>query len=116
MNVSDGKTKSLGIELELLLRSDMLGSLALVGTWNKHRYDFSQRIGGGEIIESGKDVDTAPRWMGSIRWGMDWRESISSELEFTFLDEYWMDAYNTHQYGGALAGELAGELAHSPPA
>ena len=38
--------------------------------------------------------------MGSGRWKINWRERISSELEFTIIDEYWMNAQNTHQYAG----------------
>ena len=100
MNVSQGKTKSLGLEFEVSMDSISLGRFELVGSWAKHQYDFDQRIGGGEVIESGKDLDTAPRFMGSGRWKINWKERVSSELEFTIIDEYWMNAQNTHQYAG----------------
>lgn len=100
MNVSQGRTKSLGLEFEVSMNSTALGEFELVASWAKHQYDFDQRIGGGEVIESGKDLDTAPRFMGSGRWKLDWRERFSSELEFTIIDEYWMNAQNTHQYAG----------------
>ena len=100
MNVSQGRSESLGIEMEASINSDSLGSFELVGSWARHRYDFDQRIGGGEVIESGKDLDTAPRFMGSGRWNVAWREKVSSEVELTFVSEYWMNAQNTHQYAG----------------
>lgn len=100
MNVSQGKTKSLGLEFEVSMHSDLLGSLELIGSWTKHRYDFDQTIGLGEVIASGKEIDTAPRFMGSGRWKLDWQERVASEVEITIIDEYWMNAQNTHQYGG----------------
>ena len=100
VNVSNGRTQSLGIEFEAELRTATLGRFELIGTWARHEYDFDQRVGGGETIESGNDVDTAPRFMGSGRWTMEWRESVRSELEVVYLGEYWMNANNTHQYAG----------------
>ena len=100
MNVSHGKTTSLGLEFEASMSLASFGRFELVGSWARHQYDFDQRIGGGEVIESGKDLDTAPRFMGSARWQTVWWERLSSELEWTFIGEYWMNAQNTHQYAG----------------
>ena len=38
--------------------------------------------------------------MGSARWNFRWRESLLSEVEILYLGEYWMNAHNTHEYGG----------------
>ncbi len=100
MNVSDGKTRSLGVEFEASLDAGMIGAFELVASWARHEYDFNRRIGRGEVIESGKDLDTAPRFMGSVRWKKVAANGLTSELEVTGLGEYWMDAGNTHQYGG----------------
>lgn len=100
LNVSEGRTKSVGIELETELRTAALGSFEMVGSWARHEYDFNRRIGGGEIIESGNSLDTAPAFMGSARWTLRWRESLVSEMEVVYLGEYWMNAHNTHEYGG----------------
>ena len=54
LNVSEGRTKSVGIELETELRTAAIGSFEMVGSWARHEYDFNRRIGGGEIIESGQ--------------------------------------------------------------
>ncbi len=99
-NVSQGKTKSLGVELQSALNSGKLGTFELIASWARHQYDFDQAIGGGEVIASGNDVDTAPRFMGSGHWRKSWTGDFTSELELVFLGEYWMNAQNTHQYAG----------------
>ena len=101
-NISQGKTKSVGIELDARLEAHALGTLQLVASWARHQYDFDQALGGGEIITSGNDVDTAPRLMGSGHWRKSWTQRLSSELEAVYLGEYWMNARNSHEYGGHL--------------
>ena len=34
----------------------------------RNRYAFDRAASGGEIIESGNEIDTAPPFMGSVRW------------------------------------------------
>ena len=99
-NVSQGKTKSLGVEATASARADSLGSFELASSWARHQYDFDRAIGGGEMIASGNDVDTAPRLMASAHWRKTWRGGWVSELEVIHVGEYWMNAANTHAYGG----------------
>jgi len=99
-HVSQGKTKSVGVESEAPAGSTRFGTFELTESWSRHQYDFDQAVGGGEVIASGNDVDTAPRFMGSSHWRKSWSAKFSSDLELVFLGEYWMNAQNTHQYGG----------------
>ena len=50
-------------------------------------------------IQSGDDVDTAPRTLGSLRFGYNvprWQ----TELEWVHNGGYYLDAANDHEYGG----------------
>jgi outer membrane receptor protein involved in Fe transport len=66
-NVSDGKTKALGVEFDFAWQ---FGNhhLDVNGTYAEHRYDFDREVSGGEQIRDDNMIDTAPRWLGSGRW------------------------------------------------
>ncbi len=55
---------------------------------------------GGESIERGNDIDTAPREI--YRIGIGWRpaESVEAEAEWLVVGDYWLDAANEHRYAG----------------
>jgi outer membrane receptor protein involved in Fe transport len=99
-NVDDGRTTHRGVEYDLRWRPLDGLSLALAGTWARHRYDFSRRVEGGEQIVDGNDIDTAPRevYRAAIEWqpAADW----ALESEWLAVGEYWLDAANAHRYPG----------------
>jgi len=57
-------------------------------------------VEGGERIEEGNDVDTAPRSLH--RATVAWRPSAAwaFETEWLTVGEYWLDAANAHRYPG----------------
>lgn len=104
-NVSDGKTKHLGIEMELsaplFAGFDVAGS----ATYARHTYDFDNIVtilsNSTETIHKGDDVDTAPRTIASLRLGYDFADDLGrAELEWVHMGGYWMDASNTVRYPG----------------
>jgi len=98
-NISDGKSRHIGIELQAKARdaaSGLYGGVA--GTWARHTYDFSTAAR-GETIVSGNDIDTAPRTLGSLRIGWE-RGRGRIEIEAVHQGSYWLDAANEHKYGG----------------
>ncbi len=99
-NVSNGRTSHQGIEYEIDVAGDSIPGADAAGTFARHRYEFSRAIEGGETIESGDDVDTAPRQIhaASLSWQPD--ERLSAEAEWLFVGEYWLDAANEHRYSG----------------
>ncbi len=98
-NVSDGKTKSLGVEFAYQWDvNDHQFSLA--GTYAKHEYDFTRDAALGEAIEDGNLIDTAPRWIGNARWRYQPGTSFYSEVELNYLDKYYLNAANTEEYDG----------------
>ena len=108
-NVSDGKTRSAGVEFaaEWAPASHLF---SLAGTYAVHEYDFSRRAGGGEVIEKGNRIDTAPRWLGSARWRYQPGKAWYSEFEVNYIGKHFIDAANTHSYGGHAVVHWRGGL------
>jgi iron complex outermembrane receptor protein len=109
LNVSDGKTKSRGVELAV---HQTWGDHAfdLSTTYAEHRYDFNGGATGGETIEKNDMVDTAPRWLTNATWRYTPTARLSSELELVVQGEHYINADNTAQYGGHEVFNWRGRL------
>lgn len=99
-NVSDGRFRSSGVELDGRWRLNEQQTLALTASYGRHKYDFTRAAGGGEQIQSGNDVDTAPRWLVSARWQVGFGERGQSELEAVHQSKSYLDAANSQRYDG----------------
>lgn len=99
-NVSDGRFRSTGVELDGRWRFADQQNLALTASYGRHKYDFTRAAGGGEQIQSGNDVDTAPRWLASARWQLGFGDRGESELEVVYQSESFLDAANSQRYDG----------------
>ena len=98
-NVSDGKTKSLGLEFA---GDWQLGDhrLSLALSYAVHKYDFTRAAGLGERIEDGNMMDSAPRWLTNARWRYQPGEHWYSEFELNQVGEHYVNAANTAKYKG----------------
>ena len=108
-NVSDGRTRSAGVEFSADWARDG-HRLSLAGTYAVHEYDFSRRAGGGEVIEEGNRIDTAPRWLGSARWRYQPGDAWYSEFEVNYIGKHFIDAANAHSYSGHAVVNWRGGL------
>lgn len=99
-NVSDGRTRHRGVEYEISLAPLDTLTLEVAGTYAKHIYDFNRAVEGGETIVAGRDVDTAPRHVTTVRANWRFLPAASVELEWLSVGSYWLDAANAHKYGG----------------
>jgi len=99
LNVSDGKTKSIGVEFSVSHTWDR-HTVALNGIYAEHRYDFTGGASGGEAIEDGNLVDTAPRWLANARWRMQATDQLDSEFEVNYNGKHYINAANTAKYEG----------------
>jgi outer membrane receptor protein involved in Fe transport len=99
-NVADGRTSHRGLEYELRWRPLDGVDVSAAGTFARHRYEFTRNVEGGERIEDGNDVDTAPRNLHRV--AIAWRPSAAwaFETEWLTVGEYWADAANAHRYPG----------------
>ncbi len=113
-NVSNGRTSHQGVEYELVWQATPAFALAVAGTFARHRYEFSSAIEGGETIVDGNDVDTAPRQLHAATLRFEPDKRLAAELEWLYVDEYWLDAANAHPYEGHELLNLRGRWAFTP--
>ncbi|MBN8280818.1 MAG: TonB-dependent receptor [Gammaproteobacteria bacterium] len=98
-NVNNGRSKHVGAELGLGLRSDAGFYGDLAATWARQTYDFSATIAGGETITKGNDIDTAPRTLGSLRVGWAGDRTLA-EAEWVHQGRYYLTAQENQDYPG----------------
>jgi len=96
--VSNGETSHRGIELQLSYAINPAWQIAAAGNWAKHLYEQNSLINGASI--NGNDIDTAPRTQGSAQLLFTPSETLSAELEWVYLGDYYLDPANAHQYAG----------------
>jgi outer membrane receptor protein involved in Fe transport len=104
-NVNDGRTRHLGGEAEI--SAALPAGIGIDGavSFGKHTYRFDRPVlslpQATEAIRLGDDVDTAPRWAANLvgRWAPT-DSPVEAEVEWAFVDAYYMDAANTSVYPG----------------
>ena len=112
-NVSDGETRSTGVEADLGWRPAPGHAVHLVASYARHQYAFTRAAGRGERIVDGNDVDTAPRWLASARWR--WAsDRVLSEFEAVYVGSHAIDAANTAHYDGHTLVNWRGSWNASP--
>jgi len=102
-NVSGAETDHDGIELELSWQINDVWYAEFVGSYADHRYASPIDLRGVQGDIEGNLIDTAPRHFGSARLGADKliaAQPVRAELEFIWLDEYYLDPNNTAIYEG----------------
>ena len=98
-NVSDGKSRHRGVELQADLRLPAGFYAALAGSVSRQTYAFSGETPGGEPIRSGNYVDTAPRTLAAGRLGYK-GDTVLTEIEWVHVGEHDIDVANEHEYRG----------------
>jgi outer membrane receptor protein involved in Fe transport len=112
-NVNNGRTRHVGGEAEI--SATLPHGFALDGnvSYGRHTYRFSRPVlslpQATETISFGDDVDTAPRWIAGLRGRWEPGDApLSAEIEWAYLDKYFMDAANTAVYPGQSLVNLRG--------
>jgi len=103
-NVSGAKTRHYGAELSLDYRFVENAYFRLDGTWASHTYDSRVDLLGSDGNLKGNTIEGAPEAFGSARLGwnfpaMDAADGVL-ELEWVYMDSYYLDPENEHQYDG----------------
>ena len=99
-NVSGARTKHRGIEVSTLVWLTAQWTVNLDATYARHSYDFTFTPDRGEQFVSGRDVDSAPRWLGSARVRYQKPDAFNLELQWVHLGGYFLDAENRFTYDG----------------
>lgn len=115
-NISGAKTSHKGIDIALDYQIAGNWSARLDGTYAQHKYQSRIQLLGARDNIKGNYIDTAPKLFGSaaIRW--DITESTGrpgwAELEWVYMDSYYLESDNKHQYDGhsLLNFRLSSEL------
>jgi iron complex outermembrane recepter protein len=113
-NVSGGRSRHTGIELNL--DGNLLPTLrvAIAASYAKHVYDFDRVAAQGETFVSGREVDTAPRWLGSAELFYALRPQFRLSLQWTTIGGYYLDAENAHEYPGHAVWNARATVALRP--
>ena len=99
-NISGARSKHHGLEGKLEFQLNSSWQLNLAASYARHTYDFDVVASRGETFVSGRDVDTAPRWLGNFELLFTPTEWIRAELQWTTIGEYYLDAENRFRYPG----------------
>jgi len=103
-NVSGAETRHYGAELSLDYRFAEAWYFRLDGSWASHTYDSEINLLGSSDTLSGNTIEGAPETFGSARIGWDFPALEASdgtlELEWVYLDSYYLDPENERQYNG----------------
>lgn len=100
LNVSDGATKSQGVEVELHWQINTSHEISVASTFSNHEYDFTREIARGESIVAGNQVDTAPKVLAHVRWSVSFSSTGKAELELNYIGPHYLDANNSARYSG----------------
>ena len=103
-NISGAKTRHYGLELSLDYQLAEHWQLGLDANASSHSYDSRIDLLGSSGDIKGNDIDTAPEFFGSARLSWDFssltRQDSVAELEWVYMDEYFLDPDNQHKYDG----------------
>jgi iron complex outermembrane receptor protein len=99
-NVSGARTRHDGVEAAVDWQITPTWALAVNATYARHRYDFDTVAARGEAFVSGRDADTAPRWIGGAEIGYDARGRVRGALQWVSMGRYFLDAENRFDYPG----------------
>ncbi len=111
-NVSNGKTDHVGVEMSLDYRLSDAFDLQVAGTVARHRYAYSEILGGVDI--RGNDVDTAPRHFATTQLGWTPLDGARVALEWLRMGRYYTDPENRNRYSGHDLFHLRGRWQVSP--
>ena len=108
-NVTGARSEHRGIEISVDWRPAASWSLAFDVSYARHTYDFDVVASRGETFVSGRDIDTAPRWLGNLELAYEPSDAFKLGLQWTVLGDYYLDAENRFRYPGhAIANLRAG--------
>lgn len=103
-NISGASTRHYGAELSFDQQLSAQWSLGIDATLARHTYRDDIALLGSSGNISGNDIDTAPRAFGSARLQRDLSDLTGrdsrAELEWVYLDSYYLEPDNAHQYDG----------------
>ncbi len=116
-NIFGAKTSHYGLEASVRASFDNGFYFSSAITAARHRYDGSIELFGAKKDIDGNDIDTSPRFFGSLQIG--WNSSTDKGLalfegEVITLDKYYLDPDNLHKYQGHTLVNINNKWAVGP--
>jgi outer membrane receptor protein involved in Fe transport len=105
-NVSAARSTHRGIEVDIRVTLAPAWSLLLNASHALHQYDFNTVAARGETVLDGRDVDTAPRLLGSVEIVYDNANRVDAALQLATVGRYFLDAENRFRYPGHSVANL----------
>jgi outer membrane receptor protein involved in Fe transport len=103
-NISGAETSHRGLELGIDYRLAQNWRVDLQASVARHEYDNAIQLLGSSGDIKGNDIDTSPKIFGSARLNWNTTEVLGresqAELEWIYLDSYYLDPDNKHRYDG----------------
>jgi outer membrane receptor protein involved in Fe transport len=103
-NVSGAKTSHSGIDVSIDYAIASSWQFSVDATYAQHKYDSRIALIGSSGDIKGNDIDTAPNLFGSARIIWDFsalsKKESRAELEWVYLDSYYLEPDNEHEYEG----------------
>jgi iron complex outermembrane recepter protein len=103
-NVSGAQTRHYGVEMSVDYNLSDEWSVGMDANVASHTYDNDVELQGGKGDIKGNDIDTAPKAFGSARLGWDFsalaKRASRAELEWVYMDSYYLEPENAHEYQG----------------
>ena len=112
-NVTGARSRHRGIETALDWNFNSDWAVSVDATYARHTYDFNAS-GRGEEFVKGREMDSAPRLTGSVELKYDPGRKLSLGLQWTTMDEYFLDAENRFTYPGHSLVHLRTSLLLKP--
>lgn len=103
-NVSGAKTNHYGAEMSVDFLLNDNWSVGIDANYASHTYDNHIELLGSSGDINGNDIDTSPSAFGSARLGWNFsaltKRNSYAELEWVYMDSYYLDPQNEHEYNG----------------
>ncbi len=99
-NVTGARSEHRGVEFAADWQPHANWILAVDASYARHTYDFNTVALRGETFAAGRDVDTAPRWLGSAELKYLPNDTVNIGLQWTAIGQYYLDAENQFRYPG----------------
>ena len=99
-NVSGARSKHRGIETAIDWQMTPAWLLAIDASYARHTYDFNFNPGRGDSFIAGRDIVSAPRWLGSVELLFEPTNKWKASVQWAVIGDYYLDTQNRFSYPG----------------
>ncbi|AWL12726.1 hypothetical protein HMF8227_02273 [Saliniradius amylolyticus] len=101
-----------GIEAEWQWRISSNLDSSVSGSWSEHQYANNPE--NGNLVIQGNEVDTAPPLLLNARLNWAMQDGLRLSLNWRYIDDYYLEPENQHQYPGHQLVSLSAGWQLSP--